>query len=395
MSRAQHGAEALWSHAAQAPVVFRLAERVIRAADREHPADLVLRQFLKAERGLAPSAAAGVTRAVFAFHRWRGWLDPGTKLSEQLERALGLADRFARDAGSFSDAELIARSVPAWLREEMEITGAWARAVQAEPKLWLRARPGQGSVLAKKLGDCRVFGDGPLSATLEYSGGRDLFRTAEFHAGEFELQDISSQAVGLMCEAQAGETWWDACAGEGGKTLHLSALMDNRGLIWASDRASWRLRRLARRAARARVFNYRSVVWDGGTRLPTKTKFDGVLVDAPCSGIGTWQRNPHARWTTAPRDLEELSALQVQLLVHSAAAVKPGGKLLYAVCTLARSETATVINRFREQRPEFEPLGLRNPLAAHAPAAADWFLMPQDFGGNGMFIAAWRRRAAG
>ena len=395
MSRAEQGAETLRSQAVQAPVLFRLAERVIRAADREHPADLVLRQTLKAERGLGPAVAARVTRAVFAFYRWRGWLDQAARFSEQLERALRLADRFARDPGSFSDAELSARSVPAWVREEMEIPGTWARALQAEPRLWLRARPGQGGVLAKKLGDCRVFGDGPWSATLEYSGGRDLFRTAEFHAGEFELQDISSQAVGLMCEAQAGETWWDACAGEGGKTLHLSALMGNRGLIWASDRAAWRLRRLARRAARARVFNYRSVVWNGGPRLPTKTKFDGVLVDTPCSGIGTWQRNPHARWTTTPRDLEELSALQLQLLVHSAAAVKPDGKLLYAVCTLARSETAKVINRFREQRPEFEPLGLRNPLAPQAPAAAEFFLLPQDFGGNGMFIAAWRRRTAG
>jgi 16S rRNA (cytosine967-C5)-methyltransferase len=69
-------------------------------------------------------------------------------------------------------------------------------------------------------------------------------------------------------------------------------------LIWASDRAVWRLSNLKRRAARAGVFNYRAVVWDGGPRPPTKTEFDGVLVDAPCSGIGTWQRNPHARWTS-------------------------------------------------------------------------------------------------
>ncbi|MGC8000561.1 hypothetical protein ACP3XN_24520, partial [Salmonella enterica] len=83
--------------------------------------------------------------------------------------------------------------------------------------------------------------------------------------------------------------------------------MENSGLIWASDRAAWRLQKLKRRTARAKVFNYRVAMWDGGVKLPTKTKFDGVLVDAPCSGLGTWQRNPHARWTTTPGDVAELA----------------------------------------------------------------------------------------
>ena len=200
------------------------------------------------------------------------------------------------------------------------------RALQTEPRLWLRARRGQGRALAEKLGDCRAFGEGPLADTLEYRGRSDLFRTTEFHAGEFELQDISSQAVGLICAPRPGENWWDACAGEGGKTLHLSDLMENQGLIWASDRAGVASGEAKRRAARARVFNYRAVAWDGGPRLPTKTKFDGVLVDAPCSGIGTWQRNPHARWTTTAQDVKELSEVQTQMLLNAAAGVKPGGK---------------------------------------------------------------------
>src|SRR6185503_9755757 len=132
---------------------------------------------------------------------------------------------------------------------------------------------------------------------------------------------------------------WDACAGGGGKTLHLSDLMENRGLIWASDREEWRLKKLKQRAARAKAFNYRAALWDGGAKLPTKTKFDGVLVDAPCGGIGTWQRNPHARWTTTAEDVEELSEVQGLLLANVAPSVKPGGKLIYSVCTLTRSET--------------------------------------------------------
>src|SRR6185295_17316743 len=128
------------------------------------------------------------------------------------------------------------------------------------------------------------------------------------------------------------------CAGEGGKTMHLSALMENKGLIWASDRAAWRLKNLKRRAARAKVFNFRSELWDGGAKLPTKTKFDGILVDAPCSGVGTWQRNPHARWTTTLDDVRELGAVQLQLLDRVAGSLKPEGRLIYSVCTLTRTE---------------------------------------------------------
>src|SRR5206468_4149301 len=157
---------------------------------------------------------------------------------------------------------------------------------------------------------------------LEYRGQSDLFRSKEFHAGEFELQDLSSQAVSLICAPEPGQTWWDACAGEGGKTLHLCGLMHNKGVVWATDRAEWRLKNLKRRAARSRTFNYRARVWTGGPTLPFKTKFDGVLVDAPCSGIGTWHRNPHARWTTNLQDVHELGQLQVNLLQNASLAVK-------------------------------------------------------------------------
>ena len=83
--------------------------------------------------------------------------------------------------------------------------------------------------------------------------------------------------------------------------------MQGRGLLWASDRAAWRLKQLKLRAARAQCFNYRVAEWNGGAKLPTKTRFDGVLLDAPCSGLGTWQRNPHARWTVTPDDVRELA----------------------------------------------------------------------------------------
>jgi len=237
------------------------------------------------------------------------------------------------------------------------------------------------------LGDCETVPNFP--SALIYRGLTDLFRSAQFHAGQFELQDLGSQIVGHVCAPQPNETWWDACAGEGGKTLHLSDLMQNKGLIWASDRADWRLKSLKRRAGRAKVFNYRSASWNGGPKLPTKTKFDGVLIDAPCTGVGTWQRNPHARWTTEAADALELRRLQVQLVRNSAAAVKPGGRLIYAVCSLTRAETTDVTTELTKLLEGFAVLPLRHPL--NGDTAPEIWLWPQEYGGNGMFIAAWRK----
>jgi 16S rRNA (cytosine967-C5)-methyltransferase len=151
---------------------------------------------------------------------------------------------------------------------------------------------------------------------------------------------------------------------------------------------------LKRRTARAKAFNYRAAVWDGSARLPTKTKFDGILVDAPCSGLGTWQRNPHARWTTTVEDVRELAEVQKRLLTNVAGSVKPGGKLIFAVCTLTRDETTGVVEHFNTTQPEFEPLPLpalqaRGHTFGHTPTVMLW---PQDLGGNGMFIAGWRRK---
>jgi 16S rRNA (cytosine967-C5)-methyltransferase len=371
-----------------------LPERIITASSRENPADKVLREQLKAERDLLQSDARAISQTVFNYFRWRGWLDLTTPLTLQIRKARELAANFVEQPETFSDASLVERAVPAWLGGEMEITPAWARAIQAEPKLWLRAKPGQGRELVEKLGAAKLEKT-LLPDTVQYKGEEDLFKRDEFHAGEFEIQDIASQAVGWLCAPAPGETWWDACAGEGGKTVQLSALMQNKGLIWASDRADWRLKNLKRRAARAQVFNFRTAVWDGGAKPPTKTKFDGVLVDAPCAGVGTWQRNPHARWTATVEDVKELAAVQKQLLAHVAPAVKPGGKLIYSVCTLTRAETSEVVADFNARfGSEFEPMVLptisEHPgLAVSGPSTTIW---PQDAGGNGMFIAGWRKK---
>jgi len=169
--------------------------------------------------------------------------------------------------------------------------------------------------------------------------------------------------------------------------------MENKGLIWASDRADWRLKRLKQRAARAKVFNYRAALWNGGAKLPTKTKFDGVLVDAPFSGVGTWQRNPHARWTTTLNDVRELAELQKELLLHASAAVKPGGRLIYAVCTLTRTETDAVADFCSQALREFAPIALPALPNELREASARRLILPQQFSGNGMFVAAWEAKS--
>lgn len=371
--------------------VYEVAETVIRASDATHPADKVLRDTLRTQRDLAPEEVSEVARAVFSYFRWLPWLDTQLAPAERIESAVSLADQFAQNPNQWS-ADDLRRAVPEWVQDFVDVTPKWLRALQTEPVLWLRARRGTGAKLAARLENCQTAGKGELADALRYNGHEDLFRTAEFHAGDFELQDLHSQAVALMCAPGSGETWWDACAGEGGKTLHLSALMGNQGLIWASDRADWRLNNLKRRAARAGVFNYRMQVWDGSDDLPTKTQFDGVLMDAPCSNLGTWQRNPHARWTCSAEDVRELAELQRMLLDHAAPSVKPGGKLIYSVCTLTRAETVEVAAAFAAKHPDFIPLNLANPLDLGASPASQHWLRQEDRPANGMFVAAWQRQ---
>jgi len=372
------------------PRLLKIAAEIISKADREHPADSVLRAELRRHHNLSRDDSRRISRAVFTYFRWLGWLDSQKPLAGNIFIAEQLAEKFSRNSRTFSDDELLAKAIPAWVKECMEISVAWLRALQSEPKLWLRAKRECAGKIAKALGDCSLATNTMLTDAIEYRGAQDLFRTPEFHNGDFELQDISSQVVGVICDPKPGETWWDACAGEGGKLLHLSELMENKGLIWASDRAEWRLKKLKQRTARAKVFNYRAALWDGGKKLPTKTKFDGVLVDAPCSGIGTWQRNPHARWTTSPNDVRELAEIQRVLLANVADSVKPGGKLIYSVCTLSQEETVGVAEFFQNERKDFQPIEMKNPFEPTKSARQLWF-WPQDFGGNGMFVAAWKR----
>jgi 16S rRNA (cytosine967-C5)-methyltransferase len=368
------------------------AAGVLRSLRPGVPADAALREYLAGNRSLGAVGRRSVSRAVFAYFRWLNWLEPAQSLQRQVLGALGLQARFDRDPASVKAAALAALAVPRWLAGEMEVPEGFLRSLQREPALWIRAKAGAAAEVAAGLGSCEppalpgTVSAPPGLSALRYRGTADLHKAPGFQSGAFEIQDLSSQLVGHACAAQPGETWWDACAGEGGKALHLSDLMRNKGLIWATDRSVRRLSLLRRRAARAGMFNYRTAVWAGAAAAPFRTKCDGVLVDAPCSGVGTWQRNPHARWTTTLEDVVELAGVQAGLLARAALSVKPGGRLVYSVCTLTRSETTAVADAFEAAHRDFEPAGLA--IAGGRPRT---LLLPHELDSNGMFLAAWRR----
>jgi len=394
--------------------LYNYAAEAIRRWRDGMNADAALRDFMRRHPKFPQPGREKLTRAVFAYFRWLRWLEDG-RLPEQIEAASKLQERFAQDPRSVKDQTLAARAVPDWVCPELDFGGepaeaearkfAWLRSLQIKPPLWLRARPGRAAALAKTLGHCEPAAHPLAPDALRYSGSADLYVSDAFNSGEFEIQDLASQIVGALCTPKPGETWWDACAGEGGKSLHLADQMQNKGTLWCSDRSHRRLDTLKRRFGRAQLYNYRLAPWETPDTLPTKTKFDGILVDAPCSGIGTWARNPDARWTTTAQDVEELASVQRGLLDKVAGSLKPGGRLIYAVCTLARRETTAVAAAFSAAHPELTPLSLSASACGAArergdsetasrlsPLASGLVLWPQDLHANGMFVAAWQRK---
>jgi 16S rRNA (cytosine967-C5)-methyltransferase len=188
---------------------------------------------------------------------------------------------------------------------------------------------------------------------------RPIESTAEFQSGLVEVQDEGSQLVAAACRAAPGMAVVDLCAGAGGKTLALAAAMANAGRIIACDSDRARLAQLAPRAARAGVTIIESRLVDPGREAASLTDLaataDVVLVDAPCSGTGTWRRNPEARWRLTPERLRRLVGLQARLLDAGWALVRPGGRLVYAVCSLLADEGALQADTFAARHADARP----------------------------------------
>ena len=277
----------------------------------------------------------------------------------------------------------VEKLVPEWLRGELfEPDANFARfvdAIQRRPPTWLRVQADKLDVVAPLLGTA-----GPaVGQALPFIGAVNLDLVRNEAGNCFEVQDLASQCVGLVCAPKAGESWWDVCAGAGGKSLHLASLMGPTGRIIATDIRANALRELQRRANAAGIHTI-TVAAPLDTRH--STLFDGVLVDAPCSGIGTWSRNPDMRWRTAATVVAEKAKIQADLLARAADAVKPGGTLVYAVCTVTRAETVDVVGTFLKTREDFVRQPVPHPLSG-AETNGDVWIWPWDGPCDGMYIA--------
>ncbi|MBO5992080.1 MAG: RsmB/NOP family class I SAM-dependent RNA methyltransferase [Lentisphaeria bacterium] len=199
-------------------------------------------------------------------------------------------------------------------------------------------------------------------ATSIYAGKVNLAGLESFQKGFFEVQDLASMCVTFACAPSAGERWYDACAGAGGKTLHLASLMNGKGSITAGDIRVSALEELKKRARRAGWSNITVRPHDGGA-WKGKHKFDGVLVDAPCSGSGVWRRNPGLQWRLTSRDVQSFAERQLAILENNAPAVKPGGRLVYATCSIFTAENEDVAMRFLERNRDFYAEKFSHPLS--------------------------------
>ena len=195
----------------------------------------------------------------------------------------------------------------------------------------------------------------PLPQALRIeSGGGDIRSLPGYDAGWWVVQDSSAQLVTHLLDPKPGETIIDACAAPGGKTTHIAELMADRGTVWACDRSASRLKKVAQNAYRLKLNCINALAEDSRNLARFKNQCDRVLLDAPCSGLGTLHKRPDIRWRQTPEKIAQLTTLQSELLQNAATWVKPKGILIYATCTLNVSENEKVIQSFLENHPNWE-----------------------------------------
>jgi len=226
-----------------------------------------------------------------------------------------------------------------------------------------------------------------------------IFTSQYFKAGHFEVQDVGSQMVAALVGAKAGMKVIDFCAGAGGKTLAIAAAMQNKGRIMAWDNSEKRLRQIKDRIKRAGVDNIQVHAIEGEADQfikRHKSSADRVLVDAPCSGTGTWRRNPDLKWRFTQKDLDEVMVVQAAILASAARLVKPGGRLIYATCSILNDENEKQVENFLRTSSNFtvvSPEKIWDKTRPLSEPHADLFLKvtPHRDGVDGFFAAVFER----
>jgi len=238
----------------------------------------------------------------------------------------------------------------------MELGEAWqhiGRELNIPAPVHLRWNTLKGPYQADLIPDHRAFGPERPDA-LVLTDRKNLFSLPAFQEGYFEVQDAGSQAIAPFLQAEPGQRVVDACAGAGGKTLHLAALMENKGKIIAMDVHGYKLEELRRRARRATAFNVeaREINKTGLNRL--RGTADRLLLDVPCSGLGVLKRNPDAKWHLNSESILKVRKTQAEILQNYAEILKSGGKLVYATCSILPSENQNQVELFLGKHPNFE-----------------------------------------
>jgi 16S rRNA (cytosine967-C5)-methyltransferase len=402
-------------------------------------ADRALERALRRERGLWSTERRAVAEAVYGIVRWQGqldallggvptlseryaaWLarfggasaaDAARRLGVAAARLAPLASADARIAAVEDPLDRLAleSSLPRWIVDRLaaqlgtEEARALARAVNERAPLTVRANllAGDRDALRERLAAEKV-GTEPTRFSpwgLVLDGHANAFALASFREGRFEIQDEGSQLIALACGARPGQIVVDACAGAGGKALALAAEMRNKGSLHALDPDEARLDEARRRARRAGVHNLRARAIAEGAEAAEQVrdlagKADVVLVDAPCSGLGTLRRKPDARWRLSPEDPHRFAALQRELVRRFSALVRPGGRLVYATCSVGPTENEEVAD-FAEREVGLRPAPIAATLGAERARAlgageARLTLLPHRHGTDGFFVATFER----
>ena len=402
-ARATRGRTSLAGESAAPPLRSQLAHATTvlgEVLSFAQPADAVLSNYFRVngklghrDRGFIAESVYAVLRRLRWLQRLAGeratarqlllaWLARGEGWSlRQFEGAINASERsFIEDVKAVAlDAGTLAEDVdlPDWLVERLGTTldeasiRALAQALNRPAPLDLRVnvlKTTREALLAALAGSGIAAQACPYSPQgVRLAGKPALQRDPRFLAGEFEVQDEGSQLLGFLVQPRRGELVVDFCAGAGGKTLQLGALMRSTGRLYAFDVADKRLARMRPRAARAGLSNLHPVHIDherDARAMKFAHKADRVLVDAPCSGLGTLRRNPDLKWRQSPESVAEMVQRQGAILAAAARLVRPGGRLVYATCSLLHEENEGVVEAFLAAQPEFVLRDAREVLMA-------------------------------
>ncbi|WP_285020334.1 RsmB/NOP family class I SAM-dependent RNA methyltransferase [Novosphingobium sp. fls2-241-R2A-195] len=384
--------------AARIQAAIEVLDLVIEAArSNGAPADRLISEWFRARRWAGSGDRRAVRELAYRAIRACGEI-PATGRTAMLRvadidpqiAALFDGSRHAPAPIDAAEPKAEAGVAPAWLMQRLADSGV------EHPEALLDRAPLDIRVNTLKSGSLDLPEGGEKTVAAHgwrYPPETKIEQSPAYLEGTIEVQDAGSQLTCEVVAARPGETVIDLCAGAGGKTLALAAAMENAGRLIACDADRARLQRLPPRAERAGATGIETLLLDANREMQALEPFvgaaDAVLVDAPCSGAGTWRRNPEARWRLTDKQLERYVAIQSRLLDIAATLVKPGGRLVFVTCSLLDAEGADQAEGFLTRHPDWRaelPV-----LPAGTPRGAGLRLSPSRDGTDGFFVARFVR----